>query len=102
MDEFFIKQRIARLRTEKGISARALSLQLGQSTGYINSIENGKPLPSMSMFLYICEYFKITPKDFFDENMEYPDLINEIVKESKNLDKKSLESILTLIKSIKK
>ena len=45
MDEQFIKQRIAKLRTDKNISARELSLQLGQSTGYINTIENGKSLP---------------------------------------------------------
>ena len=67
MDEKFVKQRIAKLRTDKNISARELSLQLGQSTGYINTIENGKSLPSMNMFLYMCEYFKIAPKDFFDE-----------------------------------
>ncbi len=102
MDEKFIKQRIATLRTEKNISARELSLQLGQSTGYINTIENGKSLPSMSMFLYICEYFKIAPKDFFDEESEYPNIINEIVKESKRLDKQSLESILMVIKNMQK
>ncbi len=102
MDEKFIKQRIAKLRTEKNISARELSLQLGQSTGYINTIENGKSLPSMSMFLYICEYFKITPKDFFDEESEYPNIINEIVNEGKKLDKQSLESILMVIKNMQK
>lgn len=102
MDENYIKQRIAKLRTDKNISARELSLQLGQSTGYINTIENGKSLPSMSMFLYICDYFKITPRDFFDEDTEYPKLISEIVKESKKLDKQSLESILTIIKNMKK
>ncbi len=102
MDEKYIKQRIAKLRTEKNISARELSLQLGQSTGYINTIENGKSLPSMTMFLYICEYFKITPKDFFDEESEYPNIINEIVKEIKKLDKQSLESILMVIKNMQK
>ena len=66
MDEKYIKLKIAKLRTDRNISARELSLALGQSTGYINTIENGKSLPSMSMFLYICDYFKITPKDFFD------------------------------------
>ena len=101
MDEKFIKQRIARLRTEKNISARELSLQLGQSTGYINTIENGKSLPSMSMFLYICEYFKITPKEFFDEGNEYPELIGDIVKESRKLNKQSLESLLAIIKNMK-
>lgn len=102
MDEIFIKQRIAKLRTDKNISARELSLQLGQSTGYINTIENGKSLPSLSMLLYICDYFKITPKEFFDEDIEYPQTIKEIVKECKRLDKKSLEALLTIIKSMKR
>ena len=100
IDENFIKQRIAKLRTDKNISARELSLRLGQSTGYINSIENGKSLPSMSMFLYICEYFKITPKEFFDEDNEYPRLIQDIINESKKLNKQSLESLLTIIKNM--
>ena len=102
MDEKFIKQRIAKLRTDKNISARELSLRLGQSTGYINTIENGNSLPSMSMFLYICEYFNISSKDFFDEDTEYPNLVNEILKECKKLDKKSLEGILTVVKSMSK
>ena len=85
MDEKFIKQRIAKLRTDKNISARELSLQLGQSTGYINTIENGKSLPSMRMFLYICEYFKITPQEFFDEYAEHPKLIQDILTESNHL-----------------
>ena len=101
MDEQFIKQRIAKLRTDKNISARELSLQLGQSTGYINTIENGKSLPSMSMFLYICEYFKITPQEFFDEENENPKLIQDILKEVKKLNKQSLESLLTIIKNMK-
>ncbi len=101
MDEKFIKQRIAKLRTDKNISARELSLQLGQSTGYINTIENGKSLPSMSMFLYICDYFKITPKEFFDDETEYPKLIQDIVKECNKLNKQSLESLLTIIKNMK-
>ena len=101
MDEQFIKQRIAKLRTDKNISARELSLQLGQSTGYINTIENGKSLPSMSMFLYICEYFKITPQECFDVENEHPKLLQDILKESKKLNKQSLESLFTIIKNMK-
>ena len=101
MDERFIKQRIAKLRTDKNISAREMSLQLGQSTGYINTIENGKSLPSMSMFLYICEYFKITPQEFFDEENENPKLIQDILNESRKLNKQSLESLLTIIRNMK-
>lgn len=57
IDENFISERIAALRTVRGISARDMSLSLGQSTNYINSIENKHSLPSMSMFLYICDFF---------------------------------------------
>ena len=101
IDEKYIKQKIAKLRTDRNISARDLSLRLGQSTGYINTIENGKSLPSMSMFLYICDFFGISPKDFFDEGNDYPSIINDIAEECKRLDKKSLQSILSVAKNMK-
>ena len=101
MDEKYIKQKIAKLRTDRNISARELSLRLGQSTGYINTIENGKSLPSMSMFLYICDFFGISPKEFFDEENYNPSIINEIANECKRLDKKSLQSLLGVAKNMK-
>ena len=59
-------QRLAELRTKKGVSARDMSLSIGQGPGYINNIENGHNLPSMSVFFYICDYLGITPSEFFD------------------------------------
>ena len=56
--------RLAKLRTAKGVSARDMSLSIGQSAGYINHIENGKALPSMAGFFYICEFLDITPQEF--------------------------------------
>ena len=67
MDEQFIRDRLSRLREEKQISERKMSLDLGHSTSYIRSITSGKALPSMSEFLYICEYLGITPAEFFHE-----------------------------------
>ena len=46
--------RLTKLRMAKGVSARDMSLSIGQSAGYINNIENGVNLPSMSVFFYIC------------------------------------------------
>lgn len=57
--------RIVQLRLEKGVSARDMSLSLGQTESYINRIENGKMLPSMTAFFNICDYFRITPDEFF-------------------------------------
>ena len=59
--------KLRKLRNEKGISAREMSLALGQNVNYINLIENGKRKPSLEMFLYICEYLKVSPEYFFEE-----------------------------------
>ena len=36
--------RLSKLRLAKGVSARDMSLSIGQNPGYINNIENGKAL----------------------------------------------------------
>ena len=66
-DEKFIRERITKLRLNKNVSEYRMSLDLGHSDSYIRNITSGKALPSMSEFLYICEYFNITPKEFFDQ-----------------------------------
>lgn len=70
--------RLSTLREKKGVSARDMSLSIGQNSGYINNIENGKNLPSMTAFFYICEYLDITEKDFFDIGVANSKEINEI------------------------
>ena len=56
MDYFdWFANRISALRLKKGVSAREMSLALGQSESYINKIENKRTLPSMAGFFYICE-----------------------------------------------
>ena len=102
MDMDFVRERIAFLRTEKKLSARELSLRLGQSVGYINHIEIGKSNPSMEMMFYICEELGVTMSEFFDDENEYPVLVSEILKLSKQLNKDSLESVISIMKNLKK
>lgn len=70
MEEQFIRERLFKLREEKQVSERKMSLDLGHSTSYIRGITSGRSLPSMSEFLYICEYLGITPLEFFKEEKE--------------------------------
>ena len=100
MDKSFIQNRYAIIRNANRISARKLSFELGQSSEYINQIENGKNLPSMESFLNFCEYFKLTPAEFFDENTGYPVEQKQILKELNKLTVEEQETILTLIKTI--
>ena len=92
--------RLAQLRAKKGVSARDMSLSLGQNAGYINNIESGKALPSMGTFFYICEYLGISPSDFFDVNTKNPARLNELMDDLKRLNDKQLETIAVLVKDI--
>lgn len=101
MEEFF-RQRLAQLRIQKGISARDMSLSLGQSESYINKIENGKAFPSMQVFFYICEYFNITPKDFFDVENHNPVILDELINDMKALTNNQIACIACMIKELKR
>jgi len=72
MEKKQFARRMSQLRQAKGVSARDMSLSLGQSAGYINNIENGVNLPSMSTFFYICEYLGVTPEEFFAAELADP------------------------------
>ena len=96
----FLPERLAKLRMQKGVSARDMSLSLGQANNYINNIENKKALPSMQAFFYICEYLKVTPQEFFDEGNVHPEALQTFIAEAKKLDSQSLEYILGIMKKL--
>ena len=98
--EVFVPERIAQLRLQKNVSARDMSLSLGQAANYINSIENRKALPSMQSFFYICEYLGVTPQEFFDEGNACPVRLRELVDEAKHLDDNALGHLLALIREL--
>ena len=97
--EFFIN-RLIKLRTKKDVSARAMSLDIGQSENYIADIENKRYFPSMTVFTYICEYLNITPKDFFDDEIEFPAIYNELFNNLKELNEEQIININNIVKSI--
>lgn len=97
-DEFPL--RLAQLRSKKGVSARDMSLSIGQNHAYINNIESGKALPSMAIFFYICEYLNITPSEFFDTNSKNPEKLQSLVQNLKHLDDKQLDNIAEIVKGL--
>ena len=100
--EEFISKRTAILREQKRVSARDMSLSLGLGEAYINHIENKSNMPSMKGLYYICEFLGISPKDFFDDGTEAPELILELVDVCKRLDRKSLENLLEFVRNTQK
>ena len=94
-------ERLAKLRMNKGVSARDMSLSIGQSEGYINNIENKVNFPSMTVFFYICEYLGITPAEFFETESQNPIKEQKILKELKGLKNEDLNMIMELVRKLK-
>ncbi|MCH5281803.1 MAG: helix-turn-helix transcriptional regulator [Lachnospiraceae bacterium] len=100
MYENEIPIRLAKLRTNKGVSARDMSLSIGQNAGYINNIETGKSLPSMAGFFYICEYLNVSPQEFFDDESEQPEDLKKLVNNLKKLDPQQFRCISTIVEGL--
>ena len=95
-------KRLTQLRMNKGVSARDMSLSIGQSPNYIIGIEGGKNYPSMETFFYICDYFGITPKEFFDLASSNPSKATELIEIIKTLPNEQLDLFIALGKAVKK
>ena len=100
MREEFIKERITQLRLQKGVSEYQMSYDLGHSRGYVYNISSGKALPPLREFLAICEYFEITPQEFFDTSVEDPVLLNKIMVGVRKLQQEDQLLLLELIERL--
>ena len=92
--------RLAQLRMEKGISARTMSIELGQNVSYINRIENGKALPSLAQFFNICDYLGISPADFFNEEKRHYTRSSQLYQETEKLSPDLAKHLLEILKKL--
>ena len=95
--------KIKRLRMLKGISALALSKQVGLVPSQISKIENNSSKPSLDALFKICEALDVPVSVLFDD--EKPEIsvkIREIDKELSKLSEKQLDALLFLISSFTK
>lgn len=100
MNAEFVRERITQLRLQKDVSEYKMSYDLGHSRGYINNISSGKTLPSMTEFFAICDYFDISPVEFFDAKISNPKLSRSILEALEQLDEDDLELTLINIKRL--
>ncbi len=98
----FTRERITRLRMQKGVSEYKMSYDLGHSRGYVNNISSGKALPSMQEFFAICEYFGITPMEFFNTEVADPTLFKGVTEGVKKLSDSDIELLAKLISRLLK
>lgn len=99
-----IGERLRQIRQIHNISARKLAEELEVDPSTISKIENNQALPSIELLFKICEYFKITPADFFDDvsNKEMTPEIQELVLLAKKLPKEDLKLLQQIAKRLNK
>ena len=102
MDEQFVRDRITQLRLRKGVSEYKMSYDLGHSRGYVHNISSGKATPPIKEFFAICEYFELTPQQFFDEGTQNPELIQKAINGMKQLSEDDMLMLLGFINRLLK
>ena len=102
MFEEFVRERITQLRLKKGVSEYQMSYDLGHSRGYIYNFSSGKALPPLKEFLAICDYFEITPQQFFDTSTQNPKLIQKALEGMRRLDEDDMLMLLGIINRLLK
>lgn len=100
--EEFFRDRLRFLRNERNVSAREMSLSLGQNESYINKIETGKTSTSISSFLNICEYLSVSPSDFFKEEDFNVAHIQDFLSYLRKLSPRQSKYLLELVKDLVK
>lgn len=98
--EKFFADRLAQLRMDVGVSAREMSLSMGQSPGYINKIENRQNFPSMPGFFSICDYLDVSPTAFFDLNTTAPRELNNVEEKLKLLSDSKLKAVEVMVDAL--
>lgn len=101
MDLDFIRNRISTLRMKMNVSEYRMSTDLGHSKSYMQSISSGRAMPSISEFLYICEYLGVTPKEFFDDDITAPQYVHELYNLTKDMPEEDLDILISTAKRLK-
>lgn len=93
----FVSNRITELRMTRDVSEYQMSLDLGQNRTYIQNISSKRSMPSLYALFKICNYFEITPLEFFDASLEEPEIYSSLRKEISKLSSEDVEILLPLI-----
>ena len=90
-------RRLTKLRMQKNVSARDMSLSLGKSPGYIFEIESREMMPSMGVFFFICDFLDVTPEEFFAGADDEPVGLKELIRYLKKLTPAQINHIREIV-----
>lgn len=102
-DNVYIKEfalRLSNLRQQKDVTARDMSMLIGQSHNFINNIELGKNFPTMLNFFYICEFLGISPQEFFNYKNSNSVKMTKVIINLEKLNPQEFDNIACVINDL--
>lgn len=100
--EDFVRARITQLRMEKGVSEHRMSLDLDKSGSYVRAITSGRALPSLRELFRFCDYFEITPAEFFEPLKQICGLYGKICVRLQSWTEEDLKKVDIMLDLIEK
>lgn len=100
MDESYIAKRITQLRMARNISEYQMSLELGHSKSYIQSITSGKSMPSTQELFNIADYFDMNLSEFFDEGNTLSPAVQKAIDAIRKLSEQDATLILAVVQRL--
>lgn len=100
MDESYIAKRITQLRMARNISEYQMSLELGHSKSYVQSITSRKSMPSAQELFNIADYFDMTLSEFFDEENEISPTAQKAINAIRKLNEQDAALVLAMIRRL--
>ena len=100
VDESYIAKRITQLLMARNISEYQMSLELGHSKSYIQSITSGKSMPSTQELFNIADYFDMSLSEFFDEERSLSPTVQKAIDAIRELSEHDAALVLAMIQRL--
>ena len=100
VDESYIAKRITQLRMARNISEYQMSLELGHSKSYIQSITSGKSMPSTQELFNIADSFDMNLSEFFDEGNTLSPAVQKAIDAIRKLSEQDATLILAVVQRL--
>ena len=101
MTKNFIGERITELRMQRNVSECQMSLELGQSKSYVQSVTSGRSMPSVHQLFNIADYFDISLSEFFDEGNHDSAAVREALTLLRELSEADVAAVLAVLRQLK-
>lgn len=104
MERRLLGKRINQIRKERGLTSEALSEICDVNAGHIRQIESGIRLPSLPLFIKICQALKTAPNEILKDQFE-PEIIeseNKLLLKVENLTPKQKRILADLLDTFNK